>query len=983
MVVDINSSKGLGISMSSKMAVLYSTYATLTSNYGKKESRFNQMIKWCGGVAFDGCIMFDECHKAKNCDPQEKKSPNSKVALAVQALQRELPNARVVYCSATGVNGIEQLAYMTRLGLWGEATSFSDFTAFQTSIKSRGMGALELLAIDLKTQGKYVSRGLSYEGAEFSVETIPLEDSQREIYKKATSIWIQLRQSLKIAIRETRTAPPVIWTLYWSFHQRFFRQLCMCVKVPKIVPLANESLANGHSVVIGLQTTGEASMSRVALNKPSNIFQDAKKTTLVSICAQIVLDFVNMHFPVINAATKMPTLVDFGWAAKNAMDIGRERGMNRAALDRVYAQTLQRVKTQNNRISLEHKARNLDAGKQNTKSLELRNQLLQNIDAIQLPPNPLDDLIDQLGGLRNVAELTGRKSRYLRGYGGGFELCSRGVDVALNKVNALERNKFMNGVKKVAIISDAASTGISLHADNRAKNRCKRIHITLELPWSADKAIQQLGRTHRSNQLVAPTYKLVTTNLGGENSFVSRVAKKMLTLGAITKGDRRAGTGQDFSAFNYDTKYGKLAVTTIISSIQTNTAVSGVNMKDFATQYPVIVNHKDVSSYEEVFVATMALRNLRNEMEPVGLFELSKCGVKTFFNRLLGIGPDMQNALFYYFESYMNSLIATAQQEGKYDEGYEDIHGRETNLLNTEVLIESSLGRVQQSRIQVDRGVSWREIVEVHNAAKGDSRSGEFRLSRNRLFGEFSVVYVQPRPLTARCTVIRPNTGWSSMDQDYFEIKRKYYCIDLTLAEKHWHRIFNDSESHCIHWNGCKQGEACTVGIRRRLYNVLFGSILAYWKILEKLGFNFSAGSSELKILRISLNQNERIVGIHFPPCNMETLKYMLTEEQKASVKSIQTDHISTILASNYKNALQAKTSITSFFQKRSANFDPFSNSTPKKIKSSSFFQKACTPGKADQLFSKKHRPPLVSPRAMNHQSPPVVIVLDSSSDGE
>ena len=164
--------------------------------------------------------------------------------------------------------------------------------------------------------------------------------------------------------------------------------------------------------------------------------------------------------------------------------------------------------------------------------VKMRDDLAAKLASFDLPANPLDELVDKFGGEKAVAEMTGRTGRILRVDENLFRYKKRaGVaassvkglmsrdsgEVEMDQLNIAERKRFQDGEKHVAIISDAASTGISLHANagcGSAKRR--RVHYTIELPWAADKAIQQLGRSHRAGQLSAPIYRNCVTNLGGE-----------------------------------------------------------------------------------------------------------------------------------------------------------------------------------------------------------------------------------------------------------------------------------------------------------------------------------------------------------------------------------------------------------------------------------------------------------------------------------
>ena len=98
------------------------TYSSLISAADSGASRLQQLVDWCkpnfeGLIVFDGMprsfstaslfsmqpveIVCEDCHKAKNLVHESGGKP-TKVGEKVLQLQRMLPLARVVYCSATG-----------------------------------------------------------------------------------------------------------------------------------------------------------------------------------------------------------------------------------------------------------------------------------------------------------------------------------------------------------------------------------------------------------------------------------------------------------------------------------------------------------------------------------------------------------------------------------------------------------------------------------------------------------------------------------------------------------------------------------------------------------------------------------------------------------------------------------------------------------------------------------------------------------------
>ena len=87
-----------------------------------------------------------------------------------------------------------------------------------------------------------------------------------------------------------------------------------------------------------------------------------------------------------------------------------------------------------------------------------------------------------------MSEMTGRKGRVVQDQTSGdvrYESRSE-QDVPLETLNLTEKDRFMNAEKDVAIISEAASSGISLQADRRVKNQVSNFRELLLLKFSVE-----------------------------------------------------------------------------------------------------------------------------------------------------------------------------------------------------------------------------------------------------------------------------------------------------------------------------------------------------------------------------------------------------------------------------------------------------------------------------------------------------------------
>ncbi|KAK4285614.1 hypothetical protein QN277_002290 [Acacia crassicarpa] len=939
-------SKSVGV----REGVVFLTYNSLIASSEKGRSRLQQLVQWCG-PGFDGLVIFDECHKAKNLIPESGSQP-TRTGEAVVDIQDRLPEARIVYCSATGASEPRNMGYMVRLGLWGPGTSFIGFREFLGALDRGGVGALELVAMDMKARGMYLCRTLSYKGVEFEVIEAPLEDEMMDMYKKAAEFWAELRVELMSAcafLNNEKPSSSQLWRLYWASHQRFFRHMCMSAKVPAAVRLAKQALLEDKCVVVGLQSTGEARMEE-AVTKYGSELDD-----FVSGPRELLLKFVEENYPLPQKAELLPgedgvkelqrkrhsatpgvsvkgrvrKVAKWSWRPPSDAESDEESETDSAVESTdsddefqiceicnmekeskallkcsccgkfVHSACLvppindlvpeewscHMCKEKTDEYLQKRQAYINELQKRYDAALERKTKILEIIRTLDLPNNPLDDITDQLGGPDKVAEITGRRGMLVRAPSGkGVTYQARNTkDVTMEMVNMHEKQLFMDGKKLVAIISEAGSAGVSLQADRRAINQKRRVHLTLELPWSADRAIQQFGRTHRSNQASAPEYRLLFTNLGGERRFASIVAKRLQSLGALTQGDRRAGPS--LSAYNYDSAYGKRALMIMYKGIMEQDSLPVLPPGCISDRPDTIQDFILKAKAALVSVGIVRDTTLGNGKDFVKLsgriIDSDMHDVGRFLNRLLGLPPEIQNRLFELFVSILDLLIQNARIEGNLDTGILDLRANVIELQGTPktVHVDNLTGAsTVLFTFILDRGVTWETASTMLNEKQKDrlgSANDGFYESKREWLGRRHFILAFESSASGLYKTVRPPVGESHREMNLAELKSKYRKVSsLEKAQTGWEEEYELSSKQCMHGPNCKLGKFCTVGRRLQEVNVLGGLILPVWGTIEKaLSNQAHLSHRRLRVVRIeTTTDNQRIVGLLVPNAAVEAV---------------------------------------------------------------------------------------------------------------
>lgn len=775
--------------------ILFTAYSTVRAGKTKdsKTTNADRIIEWLG-KDFDGVIIYDEAHNMNTLLAKDSKN-GSQQAIEANKIQEKLPNARVVYMSATGAVEVKDLCFASRLGLWGKGTQFTSAEDFVEKIGASGVAGMELVASSLKAMGAYQARSISYDGVKYDSIKHTLTKNQRVMYDTFCEAWQITLQNMEKAISSTKVKNAgTARSLYYSAMQNFYNQVLSSMAMPSVIEDINKEIANGHSCVIQLINTNEAQQNRelAKVKAEGNDLDDLDITPRGAL-----LGFLENSFPV----QQYEEYID-------------EHGNNqsRPVFDSAGNPVL------------------------NKQAVAARNALVERVKEMSIPEGPIDMIINAFGADK-VAEVTGRSRRIVEKVDENGN--KKKVEEALKPdFRISETTAFQNGEKHILIFSNAGSTGRSYHADKRAKNQEQRIHYVLQPGWNAKTATQGFGRTHRSNQVSAPVYKLITTDIEGQRRFVTSIARRLDQLGALTKGQRQTGSGIFGEKDNLESPLSRDALRIFYKRLGTD-AIPEVDGKEIFRKLGL---YRDFYDKDGKFKPS----NPKSD------------DITTFLNRLLALKVDEQNIVFGEFETLRQQMYDEAIANGTLDTGISNVKADKITVDQEETIytdaktgaetkyVKATAYRKPQIIASVDDAKVYKNAFQGFVRMQDGAVRAVYRIAdETDTFGRVMKKYLLQSPNR-------------SIQSRYNEVTM--HQKTTSIPESDWDKAWADEVKNIPEYN-------------ESTLNIITGALLPVWNKLPQDG--------NIKALKIVTDNGDQILGRIIPPERIDSVLRGMDIKQK------------------------------------------------------------------------------------------------------
>lgn len=682
-----------------------------------------------------------------------RKSVPSQTALAAADLQRAIKGARVVYLSATGATEPHNLAYTDRLGLWGPNTAFGDKNDFINACEAGGLAMMELIARDMKSLGLYTSRNLCFRGVEYTRLDHILTPDQREVYDTLARAWQVILQNIRQALETVASRPnkdgdmvvdtkakSAALSAFWGAHQRFFNQIITAMQMPSVIVDIEKRIAEGHCAVLQLVNTNEAAQER----QLAKLDEEDDLSDIDLTPRDQIVQLLEHAFPVVQQETY-------------------EDPHGNIRMREVVDSNGQRVF--------------------NAEAVAMRDRLIAQVASIRVPDGPLEMVINHFGPDK-VAEVTGRKRRVVRLKIDGSEKTvqqKRSPRICMADIAA-----FLEDRKSILIFSNAGGTGRSYHSSPKFKNQRRRYHYLVQPGWVAEDAIQGFGRTHRSDEVNQPMYVLVQTDLKGQKRFISTIARRLDSLGALTKGQRQAASNGIFTA---------------ACPARSGDNLESSHAKDALRRFFVDLHAQRVP---EISIGQFCRETGLELVDQNGRLREETPIITQFLNRLLSLTIDTQNIVFEAFDKRHLAVIQQAADNGTLDLGIEAITADAIVKLSERVvwtdkataaqtkLVTLSLSHKTEPRSFDDlmegrwatgfKKVSFfarnKQSGRIYAFAPGNDRTDATTGTTTATYREIGILSDKPIPIAE----LRENKNWQRIND--FQTARQFWDTDFADAPR-------------------------------------------------------------------------------------------------------------------------------------------------------------------------------------------------------